>query len=160
MGTTKGATPAIVALAARGIAHTVHHLDAHPGEEGFGKAAARSLGVEEQRVFKTLLARADGTPVVGIVPVSGTLALKALAHVMSAKRCEMMEPRDAERLTGYVVGGISPLGQRQRVATVLDHSALEFATIFVSGGRRDLDIELSPHDLVAMCSAQVASISG
>lgn len=160
MGTTKGATPAIVALAAQGIAHTVHHLDAHPGEEGFGKAAARSLGVEEQRVFKTLLARADGTPVVGIVPVSGTLALKALAHVMSAKRCEMMEPRDAERLTGYVVGGISPFGQRQRLVTVLDESALEFATIFVSGGRRDLDIELAPQDLITMCDARVGAISG
>lgn len=160
MGTTKGATPAIVALAARGIAHTVHHLDAHPGEEGFGKAAARSLGVEEQRVFKTLLARADGAPVVGIVPVSGTLALKALAHVMSAKRCEMMEPRDAERLTGYVVGGISPFGQRQRLVTVLDESALEFATIFVSGGRRDLDIELAPQDFIAMCDARVGAISG
>lgn len=111
-------------------------------------------------MFKTLLARADGTPVVAIVPVSGNLSLKSLAHVMSVKRCEMMEPRDAERLTGYVVGGISPLGQRQLVATVLDHSALEFATIFVSGGRRDLDIELSPQDLVALCAAQVASISG
>ena len=160
MGTTKGATPAIVALAARGIAHTVHHLDVHPGEEGFGKAAARSLGVEEQRVFKTLLARADGAPVVGIVPVSGTLALKALAHVMFAKRCEMMEPRDAERLTGYVVGGISPFGQRQRLVTVLDESALEFATIFVSGGRRDLDIELAPQDLITMCDARVGAISG
>ena len=160
MGTTKGATPAIVALAAQGIAHTVHHLDAHPGEEGFGKAAARSLGVEERRVFKTLLARADGPPVVGIVPVSGTLALKALAHVMSAKRCEMMEPRDAERLTGYVVGGISPFGQRQRLVTVLDESAFEFATIFVSGGRRDLDIELAPQDLVTMCDARLGAISG
>ena len=160
MGTTKGATPAIVALTAQGIAHTVHQLTAHPGDEGFGKAAARSLGVDEHRVFKTLLARADGTPVVGIVPVSGTLALKALAHVMAAKRCEMMEPRDAERLTGYVVGGISPLGQRQRLVTVLDESAFEFATIFVSGGRRDLDIELAPQDLVTMCDARVGSISG
>jgi len=160
VGTTKGATPAIVALAAQGIAHTVHHLTAHPGEEGFGKAAARSLGVEERQVFKTLLARADGTPVVGIVPVSGTLALKALAQVMSAKRCEMMEPRDAERLTGYVVGGISPFGQRQRLVTVLDESAFEFSTIFVSGGRRDLDIELAPQDLVTVCDARVGAISG
>ena len=160
MGAAKGATRAIAVLVDKGIAHSVHHLTVEPGEEGFGKAAARSLGVEESRVFKTLLARADGTPVVAIVPVSGNLSLKSLAHVMSVKRCEMMEPRDAERLTGYVVGGISPLGQRQLVATVLDHSALEFATIFVSGGRRDLDIELSPQDLVALCAAQVASISG
>lgn len=160
MGAHKGATPAISALMSHGIAHTVHHLSVEPGDDGFGKAAARSLGVEESRVFKTLLARADGTPVVAIVPVSGNLALKSLAQVMASKRCEMMDPRDAERLTGYVVGGISPLGQRQRVATVIDHSALEFPTIFVSGGRRDLDIELSPHDLVALCGAQVASISG
>lgn len=160
VGVAKGATPAITALVSSGIAHSVHHLAVVPGEEGFGKAAARSLGVDEERVFKTLLARADGTPVVAIVPVSGNLALKSLAQVMAAKRCEMMEPRDAERLTGYVVGGISPLGQRQPLATVLDHSALGFATIFVSGGRRDLDIELSPQDLVALCDAQVASISG
>lgn len=160
MGVSKGATQAITALVSRGIAHTVHQLEVVAGEDGFGKAAARSLGVEEDRVFKTLLARADGTPVVAIVPVSGNLALKSLAQVMAAKRCEMMDPRDAERLTGYVVGGISPLGQRQSLTTVLDHSALQFATIFVSGGRRDLDVELSPQDLVALCNAQVASISG
>jgi Cys-tRNA(Pro)/Cys-tRNA(Cys) deacylase len=154
------ATPALALLASREVPHSVHHLHVDAGEEGFGKAAARSLGVPEERVFKTLLARADGTPVVAIVPVSGSLALKALARARGAKRCEMMAPLDAERLTGYVVGGISPLGQRQRLATVLDESALAFETIFVSGGRRDLDVELSPVDLVALCDALVAPISG
>ena len=156
----KAATPALALLAAQGVPHHVHHLHEAASEEGYGKAAARSLGVEEERVFKTLLARADGTPVVAIVPISGSLALKALARARGAKRCEMMAPLDAERLTGYVVGGISPLGQRQRLATVLDQSALGHETIFVSGGRRDLDIELAPGDLVALCAAVVAPISG
>lgn len=154
------ATPALAVLAAQSVPHHVHQLHIAAGEEGYGKAAARSLGVDEERVFKTLLARADGTPVVAIVPVSGSLALKALARACGAKRCEMMVPADAERLTGYVVGGISPLGQRQRLATVLDQSALQYETIFVSGGRRNLDIELTPGDLVALCDALVASISG
>jgi Cys-tRNA(Pro)/Cys-tRNA(Cys) deacylase len=156
----KAATPALALLATRDVPHHVHQLHISAGEDGYGKAAARSLGVDERRVFKTLLARADGTPVVAIVPVSGSLALKALARARGAKRCEMMAPLDAERLTGYVVGGISPLGQRQQLATVLDQSALEFDTIFVSGGRRDLDIELAPTDLVSLCAALVAPISG
>lgn len=160
MSKSKASTPAVAMLVAQGIEHRLHQLDGETSDDGYGKAAARSLGVEEHLVFKTLLARADGKPVVAIVPVSGSLSLKALATATSSKRCEMMDPRDARRITGYVVGGISPLGQRQRLWTVIDLSALDHATIFVSGGRRDLDIELAPSDLVNLCGATVASISG
>jgi Cys-tRNA(Pro)/Cys-tRNA(Cys) deacylase len=115
--------------------------------------------VEEERVFKTLLARTDRDFVVAIVPVDSTVSLKALATALGVKRCEMARPEDAQRVTGYVVGGISPFGQKKLLATVIDESSELFDTIFVSGGRRGLDLEIAPADLVAALGARSAPIA-
>lgn len=134
----------------------------HSKELGYGKAAARALGVEDARVFKTLLVSLQGgsTPqAVGIVPVSHQLSLKAIAHALGAKRAEMLDPTHAERITGYVVGGISPFGQRRRLPTVVDETCASHTTIFVSAGRRGLDIEIAPSDLVEFLQATVAPIA-
>lgn len=154
-----GATPAIRALEHAGVAHTVHPYDHDPGAASFGLEAAEALGVPPARVFKTLLARADGRLVVGIVPVIAQLDLKALAAAVEARRATMADPADAERATGYVVGGISPLGQRRSLPTVLDESARVHATVYVSGGRRGLDVEVAPDDLVRLLDARVGAIS-
>lgn len=154
-----GATPAIKALERAGVAHTVHPYDHDPGAASFGLEAAEALGVPPARVFKTLLARADGRLVVGIVPVIAQLDLKALAAAVEARRATMADPADAERATGYVVGGISPLGQRRSLPTVLDESARGHATVYVSGGRRGLDVEVAPDDLVRLLDARVGAIS-
>ena len=153
-------TPALVVLARAGVEHTVHAFDASDdGGLGYGRAAAGALGVDEARVFKTLLAVADGLPVVAVVPVAGELSLKALAAAVGAKRAEMLAVADAERLTGYVVGGISPLGQRKRLETVVDSSWREHDTVYVSAGRRGLDVELAPGELVALLGARTADLS-
>ena len=152
-------TPALVALQRAGIAHTVHTYDHDPSRQNYGLEAAEALALPPASVFKTLLADVDGAPVVAIVPVTGMLDLKALAGARGAKRARMLDPSVAERLTGYVVGGISPLGQRTTLPTVLDHSAIGQAVVYVSGGRRGLDIALAPEDLVRMTSADVAPIS-
>jgi Cys-tRNA(Pro)/Cys-tRNA(Cys) deacylase len=152
-------TPALVALSKAGVAHTAHDFDHDGGDRNYGKAAAAALGVDESRVFKTLLVVADGRPAVGIVPVAGQLSLKGIAAALGAKKAEMCDPAAAQRLTGYVVGGISPFGQRKRLPTVLDESAAAFATIFVSGGRRGLDVELAPADLIRVLDATVAPIA-
>lgn len=117
------------------------------------------LGVEPSRVFKTLMLDVEGSLAVGIVPVSGILDLKAVAAALGAKKASMADPKAAERRTGYVLGGISPLGQRQQSPTVLDESALAFQTVLVSGGRRGLDIELAPADLIRLTGARTARIS-
>ena len=127
---------------------TLHPYDHDPRAESFGLEAAEALGVPPERVFKTLLAEADGVLVVGIVPVTGQLDLKALARAVGATKATMADPVAAERSTGYVVGGISPVGQKRALSTVLDDSALGHETVFVSGGRRGLDLELTPADLV------------
>jgi Cys-tRNA(Pro)/Cys-tRNA(Cys) deacylase len=155
----QGATPATAALAKSGIRFTEHSYEHDPAETDFGREAAEALGVAPARVFKTLLAEieggsADGVLVIGIVPVSGLLDLKALAAAVGGKRAQMAAPALAERKTGYVVGGISPVGQRTRLRTVLDESAREHATILVSGGRRGLDIELDPDDLIRATSGE------
>ena len=126
---------------------------------GYGRAAAQALGVEESRVFKTLLAKSEKSVVVAIVPVSTQLSLKALALVLGVKRCEMVPAHDAQRITGYVVGGISPFGQKKKLFTVIDESALDFPTIFVSGGRRGLDIEVAASDLVRLLEAKSDAIA-
>ena len=155
----RGGTPAVAALEDAGVAHTVHAYEHDPRSDlGYGLEAAHAIGVDPARVFKTLLAVADGALVVGVVPVSGQLNLKALAHAVGAKKAVMAAPAAAERATGYVVGGISPLGQRQRLRTVVDDSALEHETVLVSGGRRGLDLSLAPGDLVALTGAVVAPI--
>ena len=158
----KSATPAMVALDAasvRYVAHAFDHDIATSSDVGYGKAAAAALGVAEERVFKTLLARADRDFVVAIVPVNTTVSLKALASALGVKRCEMARPEDAQRVTGYVVGGISPFGQKKLLATVIDDSCAAFDTIYVSGGRRGLDLEVAPNDLVMVLRARSAAIA-
>lgn len=154
----EGSTPATVALTKAGIPFEIRAYEHDPHETDFGGEAAAALGVEPERVFKTLLAEVDGELVVGIVPVAGRLDLKALAAALSGKRAVMADPAVAERKTGYVVGGISPLGQRARLRTVLDSSAEGFATVLVSGGRRGLDIELAPTELRRVTGALLAPI--
>ena len=154
-----GGTPATVALTAAGIAFEVRSYDHDPRAASYGMEAAEALGVEPQRVFKTLLASLDGHLVVGVVPVSGQLDLKALARALGGSRAAMAAVSDAERATGYVAGGISPVGQKRAHPTVLDESAELFDTIFVSGGRRGLDMEIAPADLVEVAGAIVADIS-
>lgn len=124
----------------------------------FGAEAASALGVQAERVFKTLLAEVDGVLAVAIVPVSGKLDLKALAAALGGKKAVMADPTLAERKTGYVVGGISPIGQRTRLRTVLDITAVDFETVLVSGGRRGFDIELAPAQLAEVTAATVAAI--
>ncbi len=120
--------------------------------------AAAALGVDAGRVFKTLVAEVDGTLTVGVVPVSGQLDLKALAAAVGGKRAVMADPVAAERSSGYVLGGISPLGQRRPLRTVLDASALQHPTVYVSAGRRGLEVELAPGDLMALTEARTAAI--
>lgn len=136
------------------------HPYAHdPSAASYGAEAAQALGIEPSRVFKTLMVEVEGRLAVGIVPVSGTLDLKAMASALGAKKAAMADPAAAQRRTGYVLGGISPLGQRQPSRTVLDSSALALATLLVSGGRRGLDIELAPADLIRLTDAVAAPIS-
>lgn len=152
-------TPAVRALEAAGIAFTVHEFD-HDGTSGdFGRLAAEALALDPDQVFKTLVVVADGAPAVAIVPVSCQLSLKATAAALGAKRVELGDQSVAERTTGYVVGGISPFGQRKRLATVIDETCLLFDTIYVSGGRRGLDVGVAPADLVAVSGAAVAPLS-
>ena len=125
----------------------------------FGMEAAQALGVDPRQVFKTLVADVDGALTVAVVPVDGQLDLKALAAARSGKRAAMADPAAAERATGYVVGGISPLGQRKRLPTVVDASALDHATVLVSAGRRGVDVELAPTDLVRLTGATTAPIA-
>ncbi len=151
-------TPATAALAKAGVPHRVLPYDHDPGADSYGLEAAAALGVEPERVFKTLLADVDGRLVVAVVPVSGSLDLKALAAAVGGKRAGMADPAAAERATGYVVGGISPLGQRKRLPTVVDATALTHEAVLVSGGRRGLDVELAPTDLVHLTGATTATI--
>jgi Cys-tRNA(Pro)/Cys-tRNA(Cys) deacylase len=156
-------TPAINELVAAGLPYSVHEYERGDSLHDFGVEAADKLGLDRDQVFKTLLVTYEhgGRPqqAVGIVPVSGKLNLKAIATALGAKKAEMCDPALAERLTGYVVGGISPLGQRRRLPTVIDEIALLFDIIYVSGGRRGLDIGVAPDDLVALLDAVVADIS-
>lgn len=152
-------TPATVALTAAGIAFTPHAYEHDAANTNFGLEAASALGLDAERVFKTLLADVDGTLTVAIVPVTGKLDLKALAAAVGGKKAEMADAKIAERKTGYVVGGISPIGQKTRHRTVLDETAELFDTIYVSGGRRGFDIELAPADLLAITGGIVAAIA-
>ncbi len=152
-------TPALLTLQRAGVAFDVHEFDADPTARHYGLAAAEAIGADAARVFKTLIARVDGRAHCAIVPVDRQLALKALAAAVGGKRAEMCEPANAERMTGYVVGGISPFGQKKLLPTVIDSSISAFATIYVSGGRRGLDIELEPATLVEVLAAVVAPIA-
>ncbi|MGW2209023.1 Cys-tRNA(Pro) deacylase [Streptomyces sp. NPDC001781] len=153
-----GGTPATVALTAAGVHHTVHSYEHDPAHPSYGEEAAEAMGVSPDRVFKTLVADVDGTLTVAVVPVSGTLDLKALAAAVGGKRAAMADPALAERTTGYVRGGISPLGQRKKLPTVLDESAVAHPTVCVSAGRRGLEVELAPADLATLTKAVLAPV--
>ena len=152
-------TTATAALERAGIPFTVHEYAHDPRHESYGREASEALDVSPDRVFKTLIAEVDGALVAGVVPVEGQLDLKALAAAAGGKKAAMAPVTAAERATGYVAGGISPVGQRKRLPVVVDASALGFATVFCSAGRRGLEIELAPADLVAAAGALVTAIS-
>ncbi|MFG2620208.1 Cys-tRNA(Pro) deacylase [Streptomyces sp. NPDC048507] len=156
---TAAGTPAMAALTAAGADFTTHAYEHDPAHPSYGDEAAEAMGVSPDRVFKTLVAEADGVLTVAVVPVSGSLDLKALASAVGAKRAAMADPALAERTTGYVRGGISPLGQRKRLRTVVDASAAAHATICVSAGRRGLEVELAPTTLTALTTATLAPIA-
>jgi Cys-tRNA(Pro)/Cys-tRNA(Cys) deacylase len=151
-------TPALAVLDDAGVAYSLHPYTA-PGRAAYGTEAADALGLDPSRVLKTLVAEVDGTPVLAMVPVAGTLDLKALAAARGGKRAEMADPAKAQRLTGYVVGGIAPLGGRQPLPVVIDLSVADHDTVYCSAGRRGLQMELGPDDLVAATGAELAEIS-
>lgn len=152
-------TPAVLAAKRAGIDFTLHEYQHDPGTASYGLEAAEKLGLDPAQVFKTLVARVDGQLTVALVPVARTLDLKALAAAVGGKRAAMAELTDAERATGYVAGGISPLGQKKRLPMVVDASALALARMHVSAGRRGLEIELAPADLIRLCAARTAPIA-
>jgi Cys-tRNA(Pro)/Cys-tRNA(Cys) deacylase len=142
-----------------GIANRVHQISPDPATTAYGQAAAHGLAVDPARVFKTLVCSVRGQSVVAVVPVTGELDLKALAGAVGAKGAELADRALAERSTGYVAGGISPIGQKRQLLTIIDVSALDWDTIFVSGGRRGLELELAPIDLVNITDGQMALIA-
>jgi Cys-tRNA(Pro)/Cys-tRNA(Cys) deacylase len=152
-------TPATVALTAAGIPFTEHVYAHDPANTNYGLEAATALALDPDRVFKTLLAEIDGELIVAVVPVTGTVDLKRLAAAAGGKRAAMADPAVAERRTGYVVGGISPIGQKTRHRTVVDETAELWDTVYVSGGRRGFDIELAPADLIRATGAVIADIA-
>lgn len=152
-------TPATALVAKRKITHRVHEYAHDARAESYGAEAADALGVEPGRVFKTLVAEVDGVLTVAVVPVTGSVDLKALAAAAGGKRAAMADPAAAERATGYVRGGISPLGQRKRLRTVVDESATGWDTVYFSAGRRGLELELAPADLIGLAGATTAPIA-
>jgi Cys-tRNA(Pro)/Cys-tRNA(Cys) deacylase len=153
-------TPATTLLTRQRVDHRVHPYQVDADTPNYGAVVADALGVAPERVFKTLVAEVDGDLTVAVVPVTGEVDLKALAAAAGGKRAAMADRTIAEKTTGYVRGGISPLGQRRRLPTVVDESATAFPTIYVSAGRRGLQVELDPADLIRLTSAVVASIAG
>jgi Cys-tRNA(Pro)/Cys-tRNA(Cys) deacylase len=152
-------TPAVEALEAAGVAFSVHEYEHDPSVRSFGLEAADLLGLDADQVFKTLVVIADGDPAVAIVPVSCQLALKAVGTALGRKRVEMCDPVVAQRLTGYVLGGISPFGQRRLLRTVIDETCQLYDTVYVSGGRRGLDVGVDPADLLRLLDAVLADIA-
>ncbi|MFI7066327.1 Cys-tRNA(Pro) deacylase [Kribbella sp. NPDC050124] len=152
-------TPATVALTKAKVEFTAHTYDHDPAAKSFGLEAAEALGLAPEQVFKTLLVEVDGKLTVGVVPVDKQLDLKAIAAAAGGKKAVMADPAAAERTTGYVVGGISPIGQKRALPTVIDATATDHATVYVSGGRRGLDIGLSPTDLITVTKARTAAIA-
>jgi Cys-tRNA(Pro)/Cys-tRNA(Cys) deacylase len=152
-------TPATVAAASAGVAYTLHSYLRDRSASSYGVEAAEALGVDAGRVFKTLVVKTDNGLAVGVVPVDSTLSLKSIAAALGCKRAEMADPGSATRATGYVLGGISPLGQKSLLPHVVDESVLSYETVFVSAGRRGLEIELAPDDLVGLTNATLAAIA-
>jgi Cys-tRNA(Pro)/Cys-tRNA(Cys) deacylase len=152
-------TPAVLALTAAGIDHTIHEYERGDDLHDFGREAAAALGLPDDQVFKTLVVVADDDLVVAVVPVSCQLSMKKLAAAVGAKKAVMCDPARAERSSGYIVGGISPIGQRKQLRTVIDETAELFDVIYVSGGKRGMDVGLAPVDLITLLSATVAPIT-
>lgn len=152
-------TPAVKALEAAGVVFSIHEYDHDPAARSYGLEAATVLGLDPDQVFKTLLVTADGEQAVAIVPVSRSLSLKAVGAALGRKRVEMADPAVAQRVTGYVLGGISPFGQKRLLPTVIDETGLLYDTIYVSGGRRGLDLGVAPVDLVRVLSAVTADVT-
>jgi Cys-tRNA(Pro)/Cys-tRNA(Cys) deacylase len=154
-----GGTRATQQLARLGISHTVHRYEHDPRHSSYGQEASEVLGVPPDRVFKTLIADVDGQLTVAVVPVGGSLDLKALAAAVGGKKAVMAEPGQAEKASGYVTGGIAPIGLRRPLPVVVDETALRHATVFCSAGQRGLEIELAPADLVTAAGARTAPIA-
>lgn len=154
-------TPAINQARKAKVGHQVHAYQHDPSSDSYGTEAVEKLGLAPEQVFKTLVVSLDGkTLAVGVVPVAGKLSLKQIAKAAGAKKAAMADPAEVERATGYVLGGVSPLGQKKRLPTFIDESAVQFASIHVSAGRRGLEIELSPEDLRRLTSARFVPIAG
>ena len=153
-------TRATKALDALGVEYQIHtyEVDTEVGG-GYGEAVAAAIGMPAERVFKTLVAEADGQGVVAIIPVSMRLSTKSLAKAAGTKRCALAAPEVAERLTGYVVGGVSPFGQRRQLPTFIDDSVSAYPRVAVSGGRRGLQLEVSPYDLLAVTDGTLAELT-
>lgn len=152
-------TPATVAAKRAKIAYTLHEYEHDPAAASYGLEAATALGLPPEHVFKTLVASVDGRLTVAVVPVASSLDLKALAKAAGGKKAALADQREAERTTGYVAGGISPLGQKRRLPTYVDASAEALATMHVSAGRRGLEIELAPADLLRLTSGTLAPLA-
>jgi Cys-tRNA(Pro)/Cys-tRNA(Cys) deacylase len=152
-------TPGINAAKKAKIPHRIHEYCHDESSESYGLEAAEKMGVSEERVFKTLVVSLDNKELaVGIIPVSSQLSMKLIAKVSGAKRASMANPSDVERSTGYVLGGVSPIGQKKRLKTIIDSSARNYSTIYVSAGRRGLEIELNPNDLTTLTNGALAAI--
>ncbi len=153
-------TPAVNAAKKAGISYRIHAYEHDPDHSSYGMEAAQKLGIPPQRVFKTLVVSLEGRGLaVAVVPVSSQLDLKAFAKAVNVKKVAMAEARPVERSTGYVLGGVSPLGQKRRLLTLIDRSANDFSTLFVSAGRRGLEIELAAEDLSRLLDARYADIA-
>ncbi len=155
-------TPAVDAAKKARIRYVIHSYAHDPATDSYAMEAAEALGIDAARVFKTLVVTLNDDPrrlAVAVVPAAGQLNLKALASAAGTKHAHVAVPQDAERATGYVVGGISPLGQRKCLPLFLDETALAYDTVFVSGGRRGLEIELSPHDLLKLTGGKTAALA-
>jgi Cys-tRNA(Pro)/Cys-tRNA(Cys) deacylase len=152
-------TPATALLARAKVPFTLHPYEHDPRSQAYGEEAAAALGVDPARIFKTLIAFVEGRLACAVVPVAARLDLKAFAATLGGKRAELADPAAAARATGYVVGGISPLGQRSKLPVVVDGSASSFETMFVSAGKRGLQVELAPDDLVRVAGALLAPIA-
>jgi Cys-tRNA(Pro)/Cys-tRNA(Cys) deacylase len=152
-------TRATLALKAAAVDFTLHEYDYDPDAGRIGLQAAEALGVSPDAVLKTLMTEVDGKPVCVVLPSDREVGMKALARLFDAKSARMMRPPDAERMTGYVIGGVSPFGQKRRVPTVVEESALEHPLVFINAGQRGLQVRLDPEDAVAVLHARVAAIA-